>query len=175
MMCRSVWKLDTPCFFSTVSARHFCLNQLPRRMILFHFISRLSGLCFMFTGKWQRLYLVCILAAVQCRSIKVCIAIFCMLEWGSETVRHCGFYFLHYLNVCYIIFMLFNIQFHQKFSSCLFFSKVDCLMAHQSVFCQYVFLCMCMHMHVHTHTHTHTQWWSCKTSCKWRALFCHFL
>jgi len=51
MLCRSVWKLDMTCLVSTVSARHFCLNQLLRHMILFHFISCLTGLCFMFAGK----------------------------------------------------------------------------------------------------------------------------
>jgi hypothetical protein len=45
----------------------------------------------MFTGKWQRLCLVCILAAVQYRSIKVCTVILLMLEWSSETIRHCAF------------------------------------------------------------------------------------
>jgi len=39
------------CFVSVLSARHFCLNQLLRHMILFHFISCLTGLCFMFAGK----------------------------------------------------------------------------------------------------------------------------
>ena len=71
--------------------------------------------------------------------------------------------------MCYIMFMLLNIQFHQMFSYCLFFSKVDCLVARQSMFCQNVFLCVCVH--VCACVYAHTQWWSCKTLCMLRAFF----
>lgn len=111
-----------------------------------YFFGCLTELCFMFTGKWQRLYLVCTLAAVQCRNIKVCIVIFHMLEWGCAFDCNCIHHAWDMQFLCSSTYRFI------KLLVLFCFSGKFILLWHQSIFCQYVFVWACMHACTYTHS-----------------------